>query len=439
MTQTAAALSLAMPAGEVQPAAGQSGGATDSGAASQPQTARRRTTASPQVSGEVPSRLEAPSAPDFTTARNSDPARRTRLRMALRLNAGRRLRLAAEWQDARRFGYRPKAPASVANRLDLRLAWLEMSAVEGPGWSLRAGRQTLRSGKGRLPWEPDWANTGRAFNAPRPGFASRCLRPDAFVGPVAAPRDVRSDWCDRNQLRSGPFGAATARSDFLLEPYLLAERHAGILGEPGRPGTLVVDTPGVRAAGRTGRRLDWEPEAALPRVRAAGGVVRAWGAFGQAGWPAASAADPVRWALGDTVGSGDAGPADGLKGTFDTLYRTAHVCSGATGRIGRARIQDGTLRAEWRCSRRLRLSSSRHDFRLATLRDALGSPGGDSLPRNPLDASRHAGWEQAAAPPISCPRASPPGPAASLLPGPFLRHSVRSGATQPDVFLSDRS
>lgn len=66
-------------------------------------------------------RLEAPAAPDCT-ARSNDLDLLTRLRIGLRLNAGRRLRLAAEWQDARGFGDRPKAPASLANRLDLRLA-----------------------------------------------------------------------------------------------------------------------------------------------------------------------------------------------------------------------------------------------------------------------------------------------------------------------------
>lgn len=188
MSRTAAAPLLAVFAWEVKPAGGQRGGAGASGSGWQPETARRGTAAALWVSGELRFRLEAPAAPDCT-ARSNDLDLLTRIRNGLRLNAGRRLRLAAEWQDARGFGGRPKAPASLANRLDLRLAWQKMGTMEGQGWSLRAGRQTLRFAGGRLLLDPDWSNTGHALNALRLGIGGPRLRLDAFAGSVVVPQE----------------------------------------------------------------------------------------------------------------------------------------------------------------------------------------------------------------------------------------------------------
>lgn len=248
----------------------------------------------------------------------------------------------------------------------------------------------------------------------------------------------------RPQPAALQYGAANARSDLLLKlylllkPSLLAKRHAGICGEPGRSGTLVACSSGVRAAGTIDRRLDWELEAALQRGRVAGGAVRVRGAVGQASWPAASAADPWRWTVGYAFGSGDADPADGLKATFDTLYPATHLRNGATDRIGRANI-NWTLQAECRRSRRLRFSWSTHDFWLSALRDAMYLPGSAPLIRYPLAAGRHVGSELASCVDyqLSSSIALRAG-CAHPFPGPFLRHSGRSGATQPHVFLSYR-
>jgi hypothetical protein len=97
------------------------------------------------------------------------------------------------------------------------------------------------------------------------------------------------------------------------------------------------------------------------------------------------------------------------------------------------------LQGEWRRGSRLRFSMSGHDFRLATLRDALYSPGGVALVRHPLASSHHVGWEIAATADYQLSRAVNAGfGCAHLFPGAFLRQAGKSGATQPYLFLSYR-
>lgn len=391
-----------------------------------------------KISGELRSRVEAPTGLEFTANQN-DLDLLTRIRVGVRVLAGSRLRFAGEWQDSRGFGYGYPVPASAANRLDVRLAWLEAGVAEGTGWTIRLGRQALKFGKGRLVWDPDWSNTGRAFDAVRVTIGRRALRLDAFAGSVVVPRDARFDRCDRSQMLYGLYGGSMLRARVIFEPYLLLKSQARIRDERGGWGALNVYTSGLRAAGKAGRRFDWETEMAVQRGRAAGSAVGAWAAVWQASWQTGSRPWLPRLTAAYTFASGDDNPSDGRKGTFDTLYPTTHLRNGATDRIGWANIHDWMLQGEWKRGSRLRFSASGHEFRLATLRDALYSPGGVALIRNPLATSHHVGWEISATADYQFSRAVTAGAGcAHLFPGAFLRQAARSGATQPYLFLTYR-
>jgi hypothetical protein len=327
----------------------------------------------------------------------------------------------------------------VANRADLRQAYVEAGTFEGSGWGVRAGRQALKYGKGRLVWDPDWSNTGRSFDAIRLTMGWRGARVDAFAASVVAPADGRFDRSDTGRMFYGLYGSAAAGGRLIVEPYLFLKSVALARGEAGMAGALDLYTAGVRAAGQAGGRADWEVETAFQRGRLGNGEVSAWGGVWQAGWQTASAKWGPRLTASYTYASGDDDPGDGRKGTFDTLYPTTHLRNGATDRIGWANIHDWAAQAEWKPGRKVKLSAAGHDFRLATVRDALYSPGGAALVVNPRAPSRHVGWEASATAEYQISRTLSLGAGcAHLFAGAFLRQSGRSGATQPYAFLAYR-
>jgi len=137
--------------------------------------------------------------------------------------------------------------------------------------------------------------------------------------------------------------------------------------------------------------------------------------------------------------SGDAQPGDGRRGTFDTLYPTVHLRNGATDRIGWANLHDGSLSGEWTLSKKWKVSASGHDFHLASLRDALYSPGGAALVRNRAAGSSHVGFELAGWAVYAISRSFSFGAGyAHLFRGEYLRQSHCGGASQPYVYLDYR-
>ena len=388
-----------------------------------------------RLTGQLRVRVESPTAVEFRQ-QNDETDVLTRLRFGLLISPRPWLRWFAEWQDARAFGLSPPVPGSLANRADLRQAWIEAGQFEGPGWGIRFGRQPLRFGSGRLVWDPDWSNCGRTFDALRITAAGRTVRIDAFAASVVVPKDHGLDRSDTSQMFYGLYGAVQAGPK-RLEPYLLLKSVAAWRGETGRRGALDIYTTGLRATAPLSSRADWEVEMAFQCGQAAREPVRAQAGIWQLHWQPTTASTAPRITASYSYASGDKDSSDGVRQTFDTLYPTTHLRNGATDRIGWANIHDLMLQAEWSLLRRLRLSAAGHDFRLATIRDALYSPSGAVLVRLSEAHSRHVGWELS----LSAEYRFRPSLAlgfgcAHLFPGAYLREAGRSGATQPYLFLA---
>lgn len=118
-----------------------------------------------KLGGEVRLRLEEPTAQNFLEG-SDDAYDLTRIRFNIRVAATPWLRFYGEVQDIRAFAYDEPLPGSVNDRVDLRQAYIELGAQEGKGWNLRAGRQALKYGVGRLVWDPDWGSFGQTSTVP---------------------------------------------------------------------------------------------------------------------------------------------------------------------------------------------------------------------------------------------------------------------------------
>src|SRR6185503_2280119 len=99
-------------------------------------------------------------------ANASDRYYLNRLRFDLGVQPASWLRLAAQAQDARVARYdMGVASASMRDPFDLRQAYVEVGACEGCKVQVRAGRQELHLGSGRLVAAPEWGNVSRTFDA----------------------------------------------------------------------------------------------------------------------------------------------------------------------------------------------------------------------------------------------------------------------------------
>ncbi|MBI5282211.1 MAG: alginate export family protein [Candidatus Solibacter usitatus] len=392
-----------------------------------------------RVAGELRSRAETPTALNFMESRD-DADVLTRLRLNALVTPRPWLRFFGEWQDVRAFGYNPPVPGTVANRMDLRQAYVEAGAAEGAGLGLRVGRQALKYGKGRLVWDPDWANFGRTFDAVRLTAAGRGARLDVFAASVLAPQDRRFDRSDTSNMLYGAYGSLERWGKRLrIEPYLFVKSNAIARNELGGAGALDLYSPGFRGAGLLSGSVDWEAEMVFQAGRLTARPVRAFGGVWVLGWQSGARRWQPRLSASYTYASGDGDPRDGRKGTFDTLYPTTHLRNGATDRIGWANIHDVLLQSDWKPSRKLKVSAGAHDFRLATTQDALYGPGGAALVRNARASSGHVGFELSGTADYALSRTLSLGAGyAHLFRGAFLRESGRGGATQPYVFLTYR-
>ena len=92
--------------------------------------------------------------------------------------------------------------------------------------------------------------------------------------------------------------------------------------------------------------------------------------------------------------SGDETPGDGLRGTFDQLYPTAHDKYGLADQVGWKNIHHLRTGLEFRPHAKLALAGGYHSFWLASATDALYNAGGTAIARIPTGApDRHVGQE----------------------------------------------
>lgn len=392
-----------------------------------------------QLSGEFRSRAEGPTGLNFLDGSDEVYAM-TRLRLNATATLRPWLRVAGEWQDSHAPGLcRPRA-GSMEDRFDLRQAYAEVGTPEGKGMGIRVGRQSLKYGKGRLVWDPDWGNTGQAFDAIRFSLKAGHIRWDAFAASVVVPQNRAADRSVTSNMLYGIYTSIDRWGKRLrLEPYAFLKSNARVRNELLQYGALDVYTMGGRAAGAWSAALDYELEMAYQSGRQADRPVRAFGGVWLVGWQTGPGKRSPRLSAGYTYGSGDSNPKDGQKGTFDTLYPSTHLRNGATDRIGWANIEDWTGQADWKLPHRLKLSVGGHEFRLATLADALYSRSGTPLVRKADASSRRIGAELFTTVEYPLGESVTLGAGyAHLFRGAFLIECHRGSATQPYVFLSYR-
>ena len=345
-----------------------------------------------RFSGEERARMEYIVGEGFKPVTDLYLLNRLRLNLEVRAFSG--LRFYFQSEDSRVFGQNTlPAPASQKDAMDLRLGYMELGKAEGP-LVLRAGRQGLDFGDGRVLADPNWSNVGKSFDAARLTLRKKNYKVDLFSAASVKVDPVNFDEPAPGEHFDGAYGSfSQLLPDTVIEPYVFWRLEHHYKNEEGKPGNLDEKTYGLRWAGKLPRGLDYTSETAMQSGSWAGDRIGAW---------------MGRWVVGETLpgdlhrprffieynrASGDALAKDGEHGTFDSLFPSSHDKFGLTDLFCASNIIHFRPGFQYRVRRSFTLGTGYDNFWLASARDGLYESGKVVVSSPKGTAGTHIGWE----------------------------------------------
>ncbi len=288
-----------------------------------------------------------------------------------------------------RVGDKSVGPAGAPFKaaFDLRQAAADIGSAKAP-IAVRVGRQEIAFGDQRLVGHANWLNAGRTFDAARVMLRSRRAQVDLFAASVVRILDDELDKSGNGNRFAGAYVTAGALvPQATAEPYLFWRRDANLRSESGAIDALHQVTAGGRLVGKLPARLDYNIEAALQRGSLGPDSIRAWAGHWQLRESLKAAGAPHLIAEYNYA-SGDANPADGIRGTFDQLYPTAHDKYGLADQVGWRNLHHVRAGVDFTPVRLTPIALNYHSYWLAERRDALYAASGAPLARVASGAAR---------------------------------------------------
>ena len=269
---------------------------------------------------------------------------------------------------------------------DLRQAVVDIGSAKAP-LGARLGRQEIAFGDQRLVGHANWLNSGRTFDAVRATVRSKPAQIDLFAASVVRILDDELDKSGNGNRFAGAY-ASTGRllPRGIVDPYVFYRRDTNLRSETGVLDSLQQVTTGARLVGTLPARLDYNVEAAIQRGSLGPDSIRAWAGHWQIRAPLPGAGVP-RVTAEYNFASGDADPADGIRGTFDQLYPTAHDKYGLADQVGWRNIHHVRAGFDMTPFKATPISVSYHSYWLVEERDALYAASGAPLARLPAGAA----------------------------------------------------
>jgi Alginate export len=332
--------------------------------------------------GEFRSRLEGFTGGSFKPD-TEDAYVLTRLRINMKIEPTHWLKFFAQGQDSRVFWKNQHPPAApFQTTMNLRQAYVEIGDTEKKFIGLRVGRQELAFGEERLIGPSGWGNTPRYFEAVRLTLRHGPFRLDGFSASVIVVQDGTFNHAQPpNDLHGLYGGMDNIIPNSTIEPYVLWRLQRNQRTELGKPGNLDYKVGGVRWAGKVRTAFDYSIEV----VREQGGLgtdsIGAWGGHWLSGHNFAQLRFKPRVFGEYNYASGDKNPRDGHRGTFDSIYPTAHDRWGMDDQIGWRNIHHLRGGVEARILPKVLLKGSYHSYWLASATDGLYAANGALVTR----------------------------------------------------------
>ena len=350
-----------------------------------------------QFSGEFRARMEVVSASDFRSG-GGIAYLLSRLRIYMTVQPTAWLKLQFQSQDARAFWKNQQPPAPpFQETMDLRIAYLEVGDSEKKTLGLRIGRQELLLGDQRLVGNANWLNVPRVFDAVRLTVRRNGYRIDGFATTVVQPVNGEFDRPFRHKSANfhGLYGGLEKLvPNAVVEPYVLWRVTRNLLTEFSQSGNRDFKTVGVRWTGRLPASADYQVEMAVQRGTLGTDRVAAWAGHWLLGNSLGPAPHKTRLTAEYNFASGDRNPHDGVEGTFDQLYPSAHSLYGLADQVGWRNIHHVRAGTEFHPRTPWMIAASHHSYWLASASDALYAANGvPTVRRADGSAGRSVGQE----------------------------------------------
>ena len=324
-----------------------------------------------RFTGEVRDRAEGMENASFKP-NNSDEYDLFRLRIGMLIQPASWIRFFIATQDSQVFARKPALPP-YQNEWDINQAYFELGQTEGNGFGVRAGRQELYFGNGRLVGNSWWQNVSRDFDAVRGSYQHADYRVDAFISSVVIARDGVIDHHNQGNNLSGLYGTIKNKVGHRsqLEPYTFWHVQNGSTLKTGKLGHLDEWTYGLRLLGELPDHFDYRTEMAIQRGHLGPASIKAWTGHWLVGYTV-----PALWNfrpfLEYNYASGDPNSKNlATTETFDPIYPSSHDKLGLADQIGWRNNRTARLGLDLRPAKKWVLNVSGYDFWLANAHDSL--------------------------------------------------------------------
>ncbi len=328
---------------------------------------------------------------------NNDSYQLNRFRLQMNLQFTNWFKVVAQTQDARVFDQKPPLGPPNEVRWDLKLAYAEFGDPEKSWISLRVGRQLINYNNTIIA-NSEWRNQGRSYDAVVTNLHYNRYRLGIFAASAVVPLIAG---ISHHQEGSNIYGLYGGIDQLLphstLEPFVLWRVQPSVAVEVNpaeKTGKQNEKAWGFRFKGLATKSLDYSYEGIIERGSDGTNGIQAWGQTFGAGYRFDSLYLHPRIFGQYDYASGDRNSGDGIHGTFDTMYPTAHDRFGVTDLFGWQNIKSERAGFTLEPRRRWTVTAQYLDFWLASATDALYNTSGGSIVRDATGkSSTHIGEE----------------------------------------------
>jgi hypothetical protein len=316
---------------------------------------------------------------------NNDSYLLNRLRVQMTLRFTPWFRVVSQAQDARPFLQKPPYGPPNEVRWDLKLAYAEFGDPERHWISFRVGRQVINYNNTIIA-NSEWRNQGRSYDAVVANLHYSRFRLGIFAASAVVPQISGITHHQEGNNIYGLYGNISRMlPNSTLEPFVLWRVQPSVAIETTaklKTGRQNEQAYGFRFKGLAAKDLDYSYETIIERGSDGPNAIHAWAQTFGAGYRFDALHFRPRIFAQYDYASGDKNPNDGVHGTFDTMYPTAHDRFGIADLFGWQNIVAERAGFTIEPHRRWTVTAQYLDFQLASATDSLYNSSGGSIVRD---------------------------------------------------------
>ena len=311
-----------------------------------------------------------------------------RWRFAMQIKVNNWLRFVGQMQDARAWFQQPPLQPPNTNRFDLKLAYAEFGDPEKQWISVRVGRQLINYNNTIIA-NSEWRDQARSYDAVVTNLHFDHVRLGIFAASAVVPMDEGISHHQEGNNIYGIYGnldkLIAPNSD--LQPFVLWRVNPSVSVEPtseskAKTGHESEQAYGIRWKGIAFPNFDYSIEGIREGGTDGDNNIRAWGTTDGIGYRFVQLLWKPRVFSQYDYASGDKNSKDGVHGTFDTMYPTAHDRFGISDQFGWQNIKAVRVGATIEPHNRWTVTAQWLDYWLASATDSLYNTSGGSIVRN---------------------------------------------------------